>query len=420
MQIVCKSPFMKALTAIILDTRRKKANKTYPVKLRVTYLRKQIYYPSRFDLLKEDFDKLFSPKPRDQYKKILLELISIENKAKGIIDELKGNFTWKAFDAKFLKKQSDWNSVFANYADCIKKLREDNRIGNAVSYECSLNSLKEYTEKAGGLSFEDITIEFLNKYESWMLQNGRSITTVGIYLRALRAIFNEAIQAGIISKDAYPFGKNKYEIPTGKNIKKALTIDNVGKIYHYTPENEAEAQARDFWLLSYFGNGMNIKDIALLKFRNIQGDIIVFERAKTRRSRRGNPIIITIPLTEDVKRIIDQWGNKRRTQDNYIFPILENGLTAERERVLIQQFTKTINKYMNRIAGTLEIDKKVTTYTARHSFSTVLKRSGASTEFISEALGHADIKTTRNYLDSFENEQKREIAKALTAFKKQY
>ncbi len=408
---------MKALTAIVLDTRREKANGTYPVKLRVTYQRKQVYYPTRFDLSKDDFDKLFTPKPRDQYKKMLLELTSIENKAKDIIDELKGNFTWKAFDAKFLKKQSNWNSVFSNYEDFIKKLKEDNRIGTAVSYECSLNSLKDYTEKAGGLSFEDVTIDFLNKYESWMLQNSRSITTVGIYLRALRAIYNEAIQTGIVSKDLYPFGKNKYEIPTGKNIKKALVIEEVGKIYHYKPESEAEAQARDFWLLSYLGNGMNIKDIALLKFRNIHGDIIVFERAKTKRSRRSNPIVITIPMTEDVKNIVEKWGNKRRTPDNYIFPILENGLTAERERTLIQQFTKTINKYMKRVAAALEIDRNVTTYVARHSFSTVLKRSGASTEFISEALGHADIKTTRNYLDSFENEQKKEIAKALTAFK---
>jgi len=320
---------MKALTAIVLDTRREKANGTYPVKLRVTYQRKQVYYPTRFDLSKDDFDKLFTPKPRDQYKKMLLELTSIENKAKDIIDELKGNFTWKAFDAKFLKKQSNWNSVFSNYEDFIKKLKEDNRIGTAVSYECSLNSLKDYTEKAGGLSFEDVTIDFLNKYESWMLQNSRSITTVGIYLRALRAIYNEAIQTGIVSKDLYPFGKNKYEIPTGKNIKKALVIEEVGKICHYKPESEAEAQARDFWLLSYLGNGMNIKDIALLKFRNIHGDIIVFERAKTKRSRRSNPIVITIPMTEDVKNIVEKWGNKRRTPDNYIFPILENGLTAE-------------------------------------------------------------------------------------------
>jgi integrase len=58
-------------------------------------------------------------------------------------------------------------------------------------------------------------------------------------------------------------------------------------------------------------------------------------------------------------------------------------------------------------------------YTARHSFSTVLKRSGVSIEFISESLSHNDLRTTELYLDSFEDEKKKEVAKHLTSFKTQ-
>lgn len=67
----------------------------------------------------------------------------------------------------------------------------------------------------------------------------------------------------------------------------------------------------------------------------------------------------------------------------------------------------------------LGITKKITTYMARHTFSTVLKRSGASTEFIQEALGHTDLKTTENYLDSFEKDVKKEYANRLIAFEGQ-
>ena len=56
---------------------------------------------------------------------------------------------------------------------------------------------------------------------------------------------------------------------------------------------------------------------------------------------------------------------------------------------------------------------------ARHTFSTVMKRSGASTEFIQETLGHTNIKTTENYLDSFEKEVKKEFAYRLVSFKEQ-
>ena len=83
------------------------------------------------------------------------------------------------------------------------------------------------------------------------------------------------------------------------------------------------------------------------------------------------------------------------------------------------QLTKTINKYIQRIAKKLDIPHHVTTYSARHSFATVLKRSGANIAMISDLLGHSDLKVTQNYLDSFENEQIQAQTDVLTVgFKK--
>ena len=58
----------------------------------------------------------------------------------------------------------------------------------------------------------------------------------------------------------------------------------------------------------------------------------------------------------------------------------------------------------------------ISTYTARHSFATVLKRSGTSIAYISESLGHQNIKTTENYLASFEREERAKNAELLTRF----
>jgi integrase/recombinase XerD len=409
---------MKALTAIIHDTRREKKGLIYPVKIRITYQRKQVYYPTRFDLTIDDFNKLFTTKPREEYKKILLELTGLQTKAQEIIDDLKAGFTWKGFDAKFLKKKSDWNSVLSIYTDYIKVLRGDGRIGTAISYECSMNSIEKFTETRRKVTFEDITPDFLTKYENWMLGNDRSITTVGIYLRALRKVFNIAISEKIISRDFYPFGNDKYVIPTGKNIKKALALPEIEQIYNYDPNPAipGEEQSKAFWMLSYLSNGINPKDIALLKFKDIQGDFIIYERAKTRRSHRGNPTIIKIAYTEDIKNIIRKWGNKDTSPDNYIFPILEKGISPERQHALIHQFVKVTNKGIRGISKSLNLNKDITTYTARHSFATVLMRSGASMEFIREALGHAHVTTTQSYTGDFENTVKTHMAKALTAF----
>ena len=45
------------------------------------------------------------------------------------------------------------------------------------------------------------------------------------------------------------------------------------------------------------------------------------------------------------------------------------------------------------------------TYVARHSFATILKRSGVDIALISELMGHSDLTTTQIYLDSFDEEQ---------------
>ncbi|RYE36608.1 MAG: site-specific integrase, partial [Sphingobacteriales bacterium] len=219
---------------------------------------------------------------------------------------------------------------------------------------------------------------------------------------------------------SYPFGRRKYQIPAARKVKKALEMSDVEKIYYYNESklSQSEQRSRAYWLFSYFGNGMNPKDIASLKYDNLQDDYLIYERAKTERSLREDPKPITIFLNEDMKAIIERWGNKPALPNQYIFPVLHPGSTPLRQYTLIQNFVRAINDCMQRILDDLKIDKKATTYVARHTFSTILKKSGASTEQIQEALGHTDIKTTEHYLDSFDKETKKELASQLTAFKK--
>ncbi|WP_301705505.1 tyrosine-type recombinase/integrase, partial [uncultured Parabacteroides sp.] len=64
----------------------------------------------------------------------------------------------------------------------------------------------------------------------------------------------------------------------------------------------------------------------------------------------------------------------------------------------------------------LFLAQPITFHVARHSFATVLKRSGANISYISESLGHSDLKTTEAYLASFEKEERQKNASLLTQF----
>ena len=83
-------------------------------------------------------------------------------------------------------------------------------------------------------------------------------------------------------------------------------------------------------------------------------------------------------------------------------------MSEERKYMEIKQFTKMLNKHMREVANEVGIKERVSSYTARHSWATISKNSGTSTEFIKEALGHSNVLVTEKYLKSFEETTRKE------------
>ncbi len=167
------------------------------------------------------------------------------------------------------------------------------------------------------------------------------------------------------------------------------------------------AKARDYWIFSYLRQGMNMKDIASLKWKNLKDDKLEFIREKTKRTKKSEIKTIIVYLTPEAIDIIERWGTDNKKADNYIFRILDESMSEERKLRVKNQAIKVVNDWMKKIAKELEFDVSPTMYYARHSYSTILRNSGASLEYISKALGHKDLVTTEKYLDSFEEEKAR-------------
>lgn len=405
----------KASTKIHLDKRYLKTNSTYPVKLKITYRRIRKFYSLNHDMNEKDFNKLFTAHKLSKGMLTLKnEMLQNETKAKYIIDQLK-TFTFEKFEESYLSgnptTQSDFISLFEQNINSLKKL---DRFGTADSYKTALNSLLRFRSD---IKFESIDVYFLKDYEKWMINKGSSKTTVGIYLRALRVVLNDAIEKKIISQEFYPFGKRRYQIPKGKNIKKALLLSDIKKVYNYHSKNDKEAKAKDYWFFMYLANGMNMKDVAFLKYSDIDSDFIIFERKKTENTVSENRKII-VYISDEIKKIIEKRGKRKVLSDDLIFPIINNKDPLEKQRRDYKQFNRVINNYLKIISNEVELDGKLSCMSARHSFSTQLKRSGKSTEFIQEALGHTSPLTTQYYLDSFENDDKKGITDTLLHFDK--
>lgn len=408
---------MIARAKLVLYKQRVKESGKYPVKLRITFNRQHKDYSIGVDLTEEEFEQAGKSVPPRHLRNEATIMQNVEIKARLILSKL-AVFTFQKFETEFNGQTKDAADIFPFFDDYIQDLKAEGRIKTAISYQTAANAFKKFVGNKK-LHLLDITSSFLKKFQEFQVGEGKSITTVGIYARALRVIYNNCISRGVIKKEAdYPFGRGKFIIPSGKNIKKALTIDEIKKIYELQLEpGSNSARARDMWMFSYFCSGINFKDLSLLKNKNIDGDMIRFVREKTKRTSQSDQKIISCHLSPKAKIILERWRTKDTSdKESFVFPVLDKADLPERIEAKIAQFIKITNTHMKAICKQLGIEKNVTTYFSRHSAATIMKKSGATINQIQEALGHSNPMVTQKYLDSFDDETKKNLSSALTNF----
>ena len=395
----------KPTLTYFFDTRSRLLDGNYPIKLTVYYGRQKKRYKTPFKATQEVYDRLLANRLRDEStKQLKRQTVSWLDK-QTLIAERIVPFTFTDFENVFYAEKTQSRKIQLNdgvnsiYEKHIQALNDEGRISTARSYQDSLTSILSYKKN---LKVSQITPDFLKGYEKWMTDNGRSLTTVGMYVRALRTIFNMAIENEVIDASKYPF--KKYTIPAPQKISRTLKKEEIRQIINYTAKRDADAVALDYWVFSFISNGMNFKDIALLKYGNINGDFLEFRRAKTKRTTNNNSLPIMVPLDENLSYIINKRGNKSKKKEDYIFPILKHGLTPQEEYDHIKTFVRNTNKRLTRVGIELGLSLKVTSYVARHCFATIQKNNNAPLAYISEALGHSNLKTTQNYFGRFEDE----------------
>lgn len=403
----------KVNISFFLDASRPNSDGKCLIKLNIYSKPDKKRYGTGHNVTKEEWKKLNSSNLKNEdLKAIKVKMNAIEEKASNVIKDL-NPFSFVAFEERFFNKVSkshtkNLKSWFENY---IKELKENGQIGTAHLYRTTMNSINEFKK---GLNLQDITPLLLKSYETHLLSSKKSASTISIYMRQIRTILNQAITAGVLPADMYPF--RKYEIPSGRNVKKALKESDILKLLNHKPIKKDEEKALDFWILSYLCNGMNFADIMELKPENINNNLLQFVRQKTKRTKKKDLRPIKVGLNPRAIEIIEKYKNTN-PENPYLFPFLEPNLSPVTAKHRSKRLIKWVNTRMENIRSELKIDQKLGTYVARHSFSTILKRKGISSEFIKESLGHSSLVTTENYLDSFTDDVKLEYANLLTDLK---
>ena len=397
-------------TAIILETRNQRKDETYPVKLRVTIERLSRYYAIEWEIPDEkepgkkikqkyltqiEFDKVEAKKPREPYKTIKEAFNDTEKKARELLTVME-NPTFDQFKRLFTSKASAGGNVWKYYEDYITECKNENRLGTASSYECSRNSLNEI-KGIENANFKTITPEWLKDYAKQMKAKGKSISTIGIYLRPLRSLFNNALRDKVITLELYPFGNpkdGKYRIPKSKNNKRPLERSEIIKLANYSgsPINE---MYKDFFLLSYFLVGLNFMDLLTLKWKQLDGNVLEIIRKKTEHTTENDQKAIKLIVNDEAMEIIKRYGNPTGI---YIFEVVNIKDNPEQIRRKVQNFNRNTNQALKAIAKKMDLSKNISTVFARHSAASHGINTGSTLADIQQALGHKNITTTSNYI----------------------
>jgi len=380
-------------------------------KIRVTHRRTRKYFGTGRFLTKENWEKLLFGSKEREVKEVKRSIVNSFDLVRQAVEELSfgGSLSFGRLNNKLRVSSSD--TVNAAFRAKIAELEENGQIGNMMVYDNALKGIERFGST--NLGFDRITESWLRNYERFLKSEEKSTTTISIHMRCIRAIFKRAIHEEVVKPDAFPFGRDGFIIQSGKGRKMALSLEQVGMVARFDNGLQAPKKYRDYWMFLYLCNGLNVADFVKLRYSDIVNGEIFFIRAKTQRTSKEVKEIRVV-ITEPVQRIIDEYGNEP-APNNYIFPILTGKETPLYVKQKTKYLTRAINKHMAIIGKELGIGA-ISTYTARHTFATVLKRWGSSIAYISEALGHADLRTTENYLDSFERVERVKNAELLIKF----
>ena len=394
---------MNTTLTLILDTRRKRRDNSYPIILRLIHLQQSTSISTGFSVQKKYWDNI-KKKIRNTYNgtssvgRINSILIKQRANSIDIINKLhdRGELSFLSLVEvkEKIAQKSKYDSFYLFGESLIDELTKSRRYGTARSYAGLLGIMMVFT-KEKDLKFNEVNYNFLKRFEQFHLsKKGNTLNGLASYLRVLRAIYNKGVKEGLIDGQAYPF--EKYRIKTTPTEKRAIDIKYIREIFELKlDKNQALYHYRNYFLLSYMLFGISFVDLAFLKIANIVDGRIRFQRKKTSKH-------YDIKLTDQINKILKIY-TKGKSDTDFIFSIIKRD-TLELQYKDVEWARHRYNKGLKKIGELCGIEQRLTSYVSRHSFATQAMLQDIPLSAISSMLGHSKLSTTQIYLKSLPSE----------------
>lgn len=266
-----------------------------------------------------------------------------------------------------LSDEQTFSSACSNFVDYLKSEGRD-------SYALSIERVGRYFRDfgRGDILLSDLTPSLVQNFAAFIRKRKVTETTVNTMLAQMKSVVNRAIREWNISYDIHPFVTTR--ISAAPIRKLDLTVQNFNKIRESSPEKRKLIMARDLFCLSFYLGGMNLIDIMQTDFRK---DVLEYSRSKTK-GRMQSDYVITFTIPSQAREIICRWMDKRTGKLDFGY------------KFTYHNFSQYVTYSLGDLAEELNIDERVTFYSARKSFAQYASEIGIPDGIIDYCLGHSD------------------------------
>jgi len=394
-----------ATLKIVLKNQKKDG--TYPLAIRVTKNRRPTYIFLDCNSIKEsDWDAEKQRVRKSHPNSTRLNNFLIAKLAEATTHSLELETQNKAVNSATIKSKNNAantpdnkTSFFKQAQVYLENLKTSGKYNVYVSEEGRVRVLREFAGNKKDLSFEEITIPFLNKLKAY-LKGVRNVKerTVMNYFVFIRTIYNQAISARLVDRSGYPFGKDGISIRFPDSNKIGLTMEDVKTLETLDlSDNPFHHHARNVWLLSFYFAGIRVGDSLLLKWSDFRNERLYYSMNKN--GKAGS-----LKLSDKALSILKQYESGSTPHD-LVFPDLAH-LNSLDNLYDVQRKTsyavKRLDDALKEIAKKAGWDIPLTMHIARHTFGNI-SGDKIPVQMLQKLYRHSNITTTIGYQANFIN-----------------
>lgn len=231
-------------------------------------------------------------------------------------------------------------------------LRKEHRDSYAKIIDTMVRKFLEYTN--GDIYMQNITTSTIDGYSHHLRSQGLAPAYQTMCLANIRTLVNRAIKLQLVRYDVHPF--LYWHATQAEPRELDIPVEEMRKFLTFQTKFRSKQRAVDFFILSYYLGGINLKDMIEIDFRGYKDHpILRYSRKKTRIKKRSNQYI-EFTIQPEAFPLIDKYLNPK------------TGHLADIPESKYRSFLNYIDLALRDVAYKLGINYRVSFYTARKSF----------------------------------------------------